>query len=172
LRFALGAERKRGSLSVKVKIRARNFARDMRRGSARDHQARHAHACGNESVAVIRAFCAAVRPLKRLRRPLPQIFFHATISALSGASRLLKAILIHVASNACVQNYRIKRHHRNPHSMGTFAPRRIFGRKSRHRESFWKGVSVSIAPSARRHGVKRNLYTKLSGKDVFFALLV
>jgi hypothetical protein len=56
--------------------------------------------------------------------------------------------------------------------MGTFAPRPIFGGKSRHRESFLKGVSVSIAPSARRHGVKRNLYTKLSAKDVFFALLV
>ena len=83
-----------------------------------------------------------------------------------------QAILIHVASNAYVQNHRIKRHHRNPHSMGTFAPRRIFGRKSRHRESFWKGVSVSIASSARRHDVKRSLYTKLSGKDVFFALLV
>jgi hypothetical protein len=70
------------------------------------------------------------------------------------------------------KNRRVGRRQRNPHFMGTFAPCRIFRRRLSRRESFRKGVLVSIAQRARRGGANRNLYTKLSGKDVFSLLVV
>jgi hypothetical protein len=127
--------------------------------------------CESESVGVIRAFCAAARSLTRPQRRLAQIFFRAENSALVPDRACASGAKL-VESNASVKNLRFERHRRNPHCIGTFALSQIFSKRLQRRESFAKGVSVSIAPRVRRGSANRNLYTKLSGKDVFFASVV
>jgi len=121
---------------------------------------------------VIRAFCAAARPLKRLAEAFRAKFFWAAKPAPHAALSALQWYKARYADRVREKTFALSNIAEVRISRVLLRCGEFFGRRLRWRKSFRKGVSVSIEPAARRRGVKRNLYTKLVEKDVFFASVV
>jgi hypothetical protein len=95
-------------------------------------------------------------------------FFHGVRSAASGIYQANKATPItraHALDGSAIEKQNVIR---NPQFIGTYAARRNFYKKSRHRKNLCCGVVPALFAHARRSRGTRRLHTKLSGVTVIF----